>query len=81
MKEKCDEAFYLFPDDDYYDMLFTCGCDDIVIYKEDRKSESRCQQNENSRFDYRGVEKALVQNPRSWNGSATPKRFIVIQMN
>jgi uncharacterized protein involved in exopolysaccharide biosynthesis len=65
------------PDNDILDRLFICG--EIWIYKENRKSESCCYQDEYSRFDYRGVEKALVQNPHPIR--FTPKRIIVIQMN
>ena len=83
-KEKWYGAFYLFPD--WNDVLFDCGYD-IRIKKENFKSKSYCWQNENSRFDYRGVEKALVQNPYDgkidWENrpTFTPKRIIVIQMN
>jgi hypothetical protein len=81
-KEECDRAFYMYPDSDY--RLFYCGNADILIFKENEKSWSCCWQNENSRFDYRGVENALVQNPYDDcnNGKDfTPKRIIVIQMN
>ena len=64
--------------------MFTCGNRDILICKENWKSESWCWQNEEfSYFDYRGVENALVQNPIDWkgNGTFTPKLIIVIQMN
>ena len=80
-KEKSKHTFFLFPD--YYDCLFQCGNCNILIKKENKKSESRCEQDNFSYFDYRGVEKALVQNP---NEDAydekyfTLKRFIVIQM-
>ena len=77
-KEDCDKAFCLYPDWD--DCLFICG-NDIWIFKENKKSESCCYQNEDAYFDYRGVGKALVQNPGFRNGSANPKRIIVIQMN
>ena len=79
LKEECDTAFWLFPDD--YDGLFRCGNVEILIYKENRKSSSYCRQYENSRFDYRGVEKALVENPHPNGKDFTPKRIIVIQMN
>ena len=81
-KEQSEKAFWLCSDN--YADLFQCGNSDIVIYKEDSKSESFCCQNENSHFDNRGVEKALVQNPRKDLDDPnyfTPKRIIVIQMN
>ena len=80
-KEEFDHVFSLCPDDD---LLFGCGYYDILIYKENEKSKSYCKQWKYSDFDYRGVEKALVQNP--YNGTNdkesefTPKRIIVIQM-
>ena len=80
-KEECDCAFCIYSDD-YFIELFYCGNADILIKKENKKSESFCYQWEKSHFDYRGVEKALIQNPYNvWNGKDfTPKRFIVIQM-
>ena len=77
-KKKCDEAFCLHAD--FRNELFSCGDCDIRIFKENRKSKSFCYQNEETVFNYRGVKKALVQNPGWRNGSANPKRFIVIQM-
>ena len=53
------------------------------LYKENKKSWSCSRQLKDSRFDYRGVEKALVQKPRKvpYQGPTfTTKRFIVIQM-
>ena len=82
LKENCNAAFELLSDDCGW--LFHCGNDNILICKEDDKSESCCYQNQNSWFDYRGVEKALVQNPcvnDDDENCFTPKRFIVIQMN
>ena len=80
-KEKCDYAFVLCSDNHFYnsDWLFSCGNSDISIYKENKKSRSCCYQDKGSHFDYRGVEKALVQNP-NYPNNFTPKRFIVIQM-
>ena len=68
--------------------LWLCGRDRlglrtlIAIYKENKKSQSYCRQNEKCFFDYRGVENALVQNPKKlFDGPTfTPKRIIVIQM-
>ena len=80
-KEKCNEAFCLYPDR-YFD-LFRCGNNDIWIKKENKKSESWCKQNEDPYFDYRGVEKALVQKPNIGliiENFFTVKRIIVIQM-
>ena len=78
-KENCYEAFKLYSDNEYRGWLFSCGNNDILIMKENCKSWSCCSQNEKCYFDYRGVEKALVQNPHP--GRFTPKRIIVIQMN
>ena len=82
MKEKCDKAFYLYKNDSL--ILFRFGNHEIFVCKERRKSESYCYENEKlSPFDYQGVQKVLIQNPRTmWNSSPrfTPKLIIVIQM-
>ena len=47
------------------------------------KSESCCYQDEDSYFDYRGIENILVENPKKEQENSnyfTPKRFNVIQM-
>ena len=54
------------------------GGESIVLHGKAGSGKSGCIQNEYSYFDYRGVKKALVQNPKQ---DFTPKRFIVIQMN
>ena len=82
LKEKSDRAFTLYPD--YHDRLFHCGWDEIVIFKQNCKSYSNCWQGEYSCFDYQGVKKALIKNPKKvWNDhdkDFTTKRIIVIQM-
>ena len=49
---------------------------DVVIYKENRKSQSYC--NKQEKFDYHGIENALIGN--MYPNRFTPKRIIVIQM-
>ena len=58
--------------------MFYCGNGDIVVKKENLKSESYCCQEKASCFDYRGIKNALVQNPSE---IFTPRRIILIQMS
>ena len=51
---------------------------DIWLKKENYKNYSCCYQNE-WRFDYHGIEKALCGKTNCWN-PFTPKRILVIQM-
>ena len=81
-KDQCQHAFYLWSD--YDNLFFRCGNEDIRIWKENEKSKSNCYQNSKSAFDFRGIQNALIPNPRrNWydDNEFTPKRIIVIQMN
>ena len=61
---------------DYY--LIVLG--DIFLYKENKKNQSSCWQNE-WRFDYHGIQKALCgKTYHNLSGYFTPKRILVIQM-
>ena len=61
--------------------LFECG-NDIVIFKENKKSESWVEQNDDSCFDYNKIPNALKMNPRKENSKSyvTPKRILVLQL-
>ncbi|BFU21534.1 predicted protein [Entamoeba histolytica] len=56
--------------------LFVFGGNDIVVYKENHKTYSRCKQ---CSFEYEGISKALCGNEYPDN-YFTPKRIIVIEM-
>ncbi|BFU19403.1 predicted protein [Entamoeba histolytica] len=67
-------AFYLYTQSDDY--LFSFGGSDIVVYKQNNKTESHCKQ---SSFEYEGISNALC--GKEWfTNSFTPKRIIVIEM-
>ena len=52
---------------------------EILLYKENKKNNSSCYQNENN-FNYHGIENALSGKTRFDGGYFTPKRILVIQM-
>ncbi|GAB1221000.1 hypothetical protein ENUP19_0062G0002 [Entamoeba nuttalli] len=68
-------AFYLFNQSDDNLFSFGYGLFDLVVYKENDKTKSYCNQRS---FSYEGVSNALCgkQHPNNF----TPKRIIVIQM-
>ncbi|BFU23673.1 trichohyalin, putative [Entamoeba histolytica] len=55
-----------------HDCLFGIGFSDILVYKEDKKTNSFCLQHS---FEYKGISNALC-----GKEDFTPKRFIVIEM-
>ena len=57
--------------------LFVFGWEDLAVWVENRKSESRCEQRS---FDYLGENHSLCSNGGREKTSFTPKRFIFIQM-
>ena len=73
-KDKKDKAFYLCHKSDSLNRLFEIGNDDIRIYKQNIKSS--IYQNENSAFNYQGIENALI----GKTGGFSPKRIMVFQM-
>ena len=75
----CFNSFYCY-DKTYDGYLFLFGGfnGDIVLYKENRKSESWCCQGD---YEYPSETPSLCSNGNGGRTSFTPKRFIVIQMN
>ena len=64
-----------------YDNLISCG--NMSLYKQNNKGQSHCIQDD-SNFDYKGIQKALCGKIGSWddgNKLFTPIRIIVLQMN
>ena len=49
----------------------------IMLWKENKKKQSHCRQNED-RFDYHGIEKALCGKER-WNHPFTPKEYLLFK--
>ena len=73
-KDQKDDAFYLFDKSD--DCLFSIGWNNICINKQNKQSD--IHQNENSSFDYQGIENALI--GKTGYRCFSPKRILVIQM-
>ncbi|BFU26481.1 trichohyalin, putative [Entamoeba histolytica] len=69
-----DYAFYLGIQADNYLFAFGSGAD-IIVYKENNKTESHCSQHS---FSYEGITNALC--GKQFPNLFTPKRIIVIEM-
>ena len=71
-------GYYLCEKSHEYERLIVLG--NIYLYKENKKNESYCRQDENY-FDYHGIENSLCgKQPYPSGEDFTPKRILVIQM-